>query len=460
MRSSSYLVVPRRRAALTLAIAALVAPRAARPGGPDSVPLSPESALTAGAVLASDDVGGGGWYNPAALGGVKRSSVQVGASAYSETYSFVTDAAKATLPWGTVSGDIRSLNYTSVPAVLSYTYRIREGLGMSIGVWTPYHAYEGGTTTITSGGPYPPNLNATFAETYSFSDRRDDTWAGLAVGWQATPRLRLGAMLQGAYATDVRTVDVNTSLQTSSSNPLETGGHVVYSERRDQGLLGLRTLVGIQWDASREVRVAAAVRGPTFRLFAWGPHNTFFTTAALLPGIPPTQSQTTTQETAARGQSIVEPVKLYGGMRFAGERWTLAVEVDWHPALDGQFGNFKEGWSARLGGTWRANADLLIGTGFFQDSASTEASDGKTAMNYAGFAGGVTYRPSAVVKALGGMKSWDLLTCVAVRGAYGWGKYQGLSLDPGVGQPVVVTFPNSAVKLIEGSISFFTAIIF
>jgi hypothetical protein len=188
---------------------------------PESVPVSPESALTAGAVLASDDVGGGGWYNPA-----------------------------------------------------------------SLGVWTPYHDYDGGSTTITSSGAFPgtPTLNTTYAATYSFTERRDDTWAGLAVGWQATRRLRVGGMLQGAYSTDVWTVDLNTSLKPDSTDPAQSGSHLVYSERGDQGVIGLRTLFGLQWDAMDAVRVAAAVRGPTIRVAGWGPVNKFVSYGIVMQG--------------------------------------------------------------------------------------------------------------------------------------------------------------------------------
>ena len=449
-------------AAGAVAAVALLAPVVALAGGPDSVPLSPEAALT-GAVLASDDAGGGGWYNPASLGGVRRSSVQIGASAYSETYTFIEDAAQAALPWAKLSGNLRSLNYTSVPSVLSYTYKLKDGLGLSIGVWTPYHAYDGGSVTLVTSGNYPasPALPSTFTETYSFSQRRDDTFGAVGVGWQATRKLRVGAMLQGAYSTESRTVDVNTSLQTSSADPLQSGGHVVYSERTDQGLLGLRPMLGVQWDATDTLRLAGAVRGPALRVVAWGPSNTFLSSAALLPGVPPTQYQTQTTTNAPRGVEVVEPVRLSGGLRVLWERWTFAAEVNWQASLDGPLGHFKEGWSARAGATWRMNEDLLVGAGLFQDQPSETAAQGKTSLSFAGFTAGVVSRPSRVVKALAGSeKTWDLLTAVAVRGAYGWGTYQGLSLDPGVGQPIQVTFPEAPVKQFEGSISFFTAIMF
>jgi hypothetical protein len=459
-----------RPTARPLALLALLGPLAASANSPDAVPVSPEAAMTAHAVLASDDPGGGGWYNPASLGAVTRSSVQVGASAYSESATFIDDAAQVTLPWGTTSGDIRSLRYSSVPSVLAYSFKLREGLGLSIGVWTPYHDYEGGSTTITSSGPYPstPPLDATFAETYAFTERRDDTWGGIGVGWQATSRLRLGAMLQGAYSTDVWTVDVNTSLKTSSTDPLQSGSHVVYSERGDLGFIGLRTLFGLQFQVVPELRLAAAVRGPSVRVAGWGPVDKFLSTAALLPGVPPGENQVVEQTKPPKGLEIVEPVRVYGGARYAAEGWTVAFDGDWHPALNGQFGDFKEGWSGRLGVTRRVNVDLLVGAGIFHDSATSEGTASMSAMKFSGFTGGVIYRPSAVVKVLSGGNDWDLLTSVAVRGAHGWGTYRGISLVPVNEQgvpisefdPAALTFPDMPAEVWEGSISFMTAIVF
>jgi hypothetical protein len=446
-----------RRVALAAGLAALF-PLAARAASPESVPVSPEAALTANAVLASDDPGGGGWYNPAALGGVTRSSIQVGASAYSESGTLIKDAAQVSLPWGTATGDIRSWRYSSVPSVLSYSFRLRDGLGLSLGVWTPYHDYDGGSTTITSSGTFPgtPNLNTAYAATYAFTERRDDTWAGVAMGWQATRRLRIGGMLQGAYSTDVWTIDVNTTLK--PDDPAQSGSHLVYSERGDVGVIGLRTLFGLQWDATDALRIAAAVRGPTIRLAAWGPTNKFLSFGIVMPAVSPPQQGLVGQETKPpRGISAVEPVRLSGGLRYAGTGWSLAGEGDWHPALNGQFGDFKEGWNARLGGTYRLGPDLVVGAGFFKESASAEAAASRSSLTYWGFTGGATYRPSAVVKVLQGGNAWDLLTSIAVRGAYGSGHYRGIFIAP---VDPTVNFPDASTTVIEGSIAFFTTIMF
>jgi hypothetical protein len=453
---------PRALARLrVLALAtALAAPLAAGAKSLESVPVSPEAAITAGAVLASDDFGGGGWYNPASLAGLSRSSVQVGASAYTESVTRVHDASQVALPWGTVSGDVTSARYSSVPSVLSYAFPLRKGLSVSIGVWTPYHDYDGGTTTVASAGAYPasPYTAATYAQNYAFTERRDDTWGGVAVGWQATTRLRVGAMLQGAYSTDVWTVDLNASLQTNTGSSADSGSHLVYSERGDLGALGLRTLLGAQYQATERLRLAAAVRGPTIRVYAWGPVNKFLSAAVLMPAVtPPAQGQTATEEKPARGVSAIEPVRLYFGARWAEERWTLSAEGDWHPGLDGEFGTFQAGWNARAGGTWQHNPDLTLGAGWFLDSASTEASATAGSLRYTGLMTGAIVRPSKVVQALGGGKSWDLLTAVAIRGAYGWGSYRGVYLAP---IDPSVRFPDRLTRTFEGSISFFTTIVF
>ncbi|HEY6034710.1 MAG TPA: hypothetical protein VIV58_10635, partial [Kofleriaceae bacterium] len=136
---------------------------------------------------------------------------------------------------------------------------------------------------------------------------------------------------------------------------------------------------------------------------------------------------------------------------------TVAAEGDWHPAFDGQFGDFKEAWNARVGGTWRVGRDLVAGAGIFRDQASSEGTATRSSMRYSGFTAGVVSRPSKVVKALNGGDAWDLLAGVAVRGAYGEGTYRGIYMSP---IDPSISFPDKPARTLEGSISFFTTIVF
>jgi len=463
---------PRRRgAALALACAAALAGAPARASNPESTPVSPESALTGGVVLASDDPGGGGWHNPASLGAVTRSSIQVGASAYALSGLRVDGAMVTALPWGEVEGSIRSVRYASVPSVISYSFRLDDGLGASLGVWTPFHDYSGGSTTGNSSGPYPgaPGLTGTYSQIYSLSATRDDTWAGAAMGWRASPTPRLGAMLQGAYSPRVWTRDLNASLSTDSTDPLQQGGHLAFSERGDYSYLAVRALVGVQWDATPAIRLAAAVRSPSVRVLPWGSVSRVTSAAVLLPGVPPTEYQAVEEVHPERGLSIVEPVRLYGGLRVVRGPWTWAAEADWHPALKREIGSYRSAWNARLGATWRLTPDLVAGGGLFRDTSSAvAATQGTASIDYYGLAGGLEYRPSAVVRALGGGTSWDLLTAIAVRGAYGTGVFPGIHFVPIDSQGLAsTTFPAEVfssqevpARAFEGSLSFFTSIAF
>jgi hypothetical protein len=70
-----------------------------------------------------------------------------------------------------------------------------------------------------------------------------------------------------------------------------------------------------------------------------------------------------------------------------------------------------------------------------------------------------------MVKALKDGGNWDLLTCIAVRGSYGWGTYRGIAVTQASGLAApeaggIISFPDQRAEVYEGSIAFFTAIIF
>jgi len=186
-----------------------------------------------------------------------------------------------------------------------------------------------------------------------------------------------------------------------------------------------------------------------------------------LPGVPPTEYQSATGLPDGDGTSVVEPVRLYAGLRWAQERWSLAAELDWHPALDRWLSGQAAAWNARLGGTWQVTEDLMAGLGLFRDTSAVATGQTSTTMDYYGLAGGLSYRPQAVVKALGGAGSWDMLTGVAVRGAYGTGTFVGAQFTPvdpaGLARPAaaMTLAPREApASALEGSLSLFTSIVF
>jgi hypothetical protein len=202
-------------------------------------------------------------------------------------------------------------------------------------------------------------------------------------------------------------------------------------------------------------------------LYSWGNSSRVVSAAALLPGVPPTEVQVTETFPPPRGPKAVEPLRLCGGLRYAGARWTASVEADWSPALAQEQFGYVQAVNVRVGATWRLSTDLLVGAGLFRDTTATAPGQGVANLDYSGVAGGLVFRPTAVIKALGGLDTWDMLTGLAVRGAYGTGDVAGYQVTYFDAAGWAVTDPSATVtphaapaRSFEGSFSLFTTIAF
>lgn len=423
---------PRHGLAALVALLALLAPARAAAFNPETTFLSTEAALTGGAVLAGDDEGGAGWYNPASLAGVARTSLQLGASVYTVSAFRVRDALVTELPWETLRGDGSDVSFGSVPAVLALSWKVRDGLGLSAGVWTPFHGDRSTALNGTSTGPMPtdPAVTATYREDYALSSRSDDTWVGAAVGWRATPSLRLGLALQGAYTSAGSVVDLETSLDTTAADPLQQGAHVNVSIRSDVSALAGRALLGLQWDVAPGLRLAVAVRTPSWRVYAWGDTTRLISYSVLLPGYAPQIGQFVEHTAPAAGISTIDVGRVSAGLRWEPGRWSLRLDGEWSPALDRTTDGAQSSWNLRAGFLRTVDQDLTFGLGAFREGARNVATQGVLAVDTYGLSGGVSYRPAKVVQALGGGKGWDLITGLAARVAWGTGTGPGMLLRP------------------------------
>lgn len=421
-------------ARLLPALLALLAPAAAAAFNPESIFLSPEAAMAGGAVLAADDAGGAGWYNPAALGGLRRSSVQLGASAYSVRSTRLKDALITDLPWATLPQSASDTSFGSVPSVLAYSIAVRPGLGVAAGIWTPSATDQHMALSRRSTGDYPdpafPGVRATYEQHYGLTHHADDTWVGAAAGWQALPTLRVGAALQGAYATSASVVDLQTAITTTSTDPLQQGAHVNVSIRSDESMVAGRALLGAQWDATEALRLAVVVRTPSVRVLAWGTTTRLLSVSVLLPGYAPQVGQLVDQTSPEDGLSVVDVGRLSAGLAYARGGWDLRLDGDWSPVLFRRSMAAHETWSVRAGAVHHWSEDLTLGAGAFREGARSVASQGRFALDTYGVTFGLSYRPAKVVQALGGGKGWDLVTGLAARAAYGTGTGPGMTVVP------------------------------
>jgi hypothetical protein len=200
---------------------------------------------------------------------------------------------------------------------------------------------------------------------------------------------------------------------------------------------------------------------------SWGTTTRVTSVAALLPGYGAQQGQLLEELKPSAGLSVIDVGRVAVGAAWTRGAWSVRLDGDWGPALRRARRHEQASWDARLGALYRWSPDLLVGAGIFRDGSRTRASEGALSLDYYGIAGGIDYRPAKVVEALGGGKSWDLTTGIAVRGARGFGKGPGMTIVPfDFASSTVPIFPGKQdqgfqevrATALEGSIHFFTAL--
>jgi hypothetical protein len=412
---------------------------------PESMQLSPEAALGA-AVLAADDDGGGGWYNPASLGGVRRASVRLGLSAYSVAWVNTTDSLVTTTPWSTQRQGTSSFRYSSVPSVLGLTWKLADGLGLSVGLWTPFHdSFSAGFDTLDSG-PFPnaPGVTGSLRQRFDWSHQADDTWGAAAVGWQLHPRLRLGVSAQAAYSTTDRWVEFDTTIATDSTNLLEQGAHLHVRVREKTSILAVRGVLGVQWNPLEPLHLAFVVHTPRAQLLRSMDRVQVILAGSLLPGYGAQEISQIDVKPPPTQLHLIDTTRLLAGARLELGRLSLRADAEWSPAFAFEGTTLREGVRLRLGALYTWNENVTVGVGGSWANARLLASEGNLALNTVGLSGGITSRSNDVIRALGGSDKWDLLSTIGVAAVYGYGAAPGIAVSPlNLSESVLPVLPGS-----------------
>ncbi len=451
-----------------LAVAVWTAVSFAAP--PESTLLSAEAAL-AGAVLVGDDEGGGGYYNPASLAALNRRTAQVGVSAYSVGWVNVDRAVTTELPWETRTQSLNSFRYDSVPSAFSASWEVLPGLGVSLGAWTTYHDAFAATLSTRSTQTDPSQPGLSLSQRADWNETTDDRWAAVSLGWQMTPAFRVGASLQGAYATDRYLLQLDNTVDITTTGQQSTGAHL---HKRLEGTIesiALRAVVGSQWQVTRALRLALVLRTPRLQVAEWGFTSRSENAGVSLPGYPASETGELVDSNPPIGvkAGVTDHLRVLAGVGLELGALKLRVDGEWSPRLrlpDGT--TLSDSLRARVGALYTWNRDWLFGLGATYDRSRTFAADGNLSLNTVALTGGCTFRPEKIVRALGGGDSWDLLSTVAGSAAYGYGTAPSVKIVPlDVQQsvfPVLITstqpFLSSPANSVELSLHLMTTLKF
>ncbi len=398
-----------------VAASSLASPSTALAGNEEGVLFGSEASLVAGAVTATSSEGSALWYNPAGIAGVSNNRLDVSGSAFMlrahHVGAFLTAPGEGSVP-ATIS------EIVSIPAAGTYVRRLGARVHLAAGVFVPAH------TDYTLRASYETRAGAQWVNTETVLT--DDTHAGVGVGVEITPTLRIGASLFGVYRNasgSSQLLGGTLSAGASDSFSSVSSIHAYRSVSFEAGL-------GLQWSPHRALRLGVSLRSPGVQIYE-GAEVTEVIASGTASGAARFTPNLYSGSDFAVG--VVTPVKVRAGLAWTGERASLSVDADVAAALTPEHAEPRAfNWNVRVGGRYRLRDQLAIGGGLFTDrSPYRDASvTGERRLDFYGGAVGVEFGNSlTVVNAPA--PTLTFATTIGLRYAYGSGEVDAMQVDAG-----------------------------
>lgn len=353
MRARSHPRVRVNLLGLILAVCLSTAP--ARAGNLDAFYLSGDAALQAGAISADVQGGGAAWYNPAALASLTGLRLDVGVNGYAVKFGGAADLAPPTP--GTEVTRFTRLDLNVVPTALTLTRRFGP-FGAAFGIFVPAQSASALRTHFES----PPNEDGTQIDyAYDASTRFQSYHAGLALGFDATPRLSLGGSFLVNYQTLVDTLSTSLITTRPSGNLVQSSHYTL-----DSVQLGAEFIFGLRYTFLPGWRFAGVVRTPSILLA----ERTQVVDTSLAGGTANADGSTQFTESLAIDTSIISPFRVHGGISHDfSPAWRGAVDASLlFPFRSEQLGiDLRATWNLRVGVRHQLAKRVALGGGLFTD---------------------------------------------------------------------------------------------
>jgi hypothetical protein len=348
-------------------------------------------------------------------------TLQASGAAYQLSRVQFRSLVRTTLPWTRIDQSVTANDWSTVPAVAAYAYRLSPRLGVAFGVWIPVSSSLSFVSTVHSAGPLPGSgLQIDYTQQIALTQRIESSYFGAAAGFALRPGLRVGAATFVVYDRVEQFIDVFAGALTTST---QSGATASSSLRGTPSLLAARLGLGVQWDVVSTWTIAAALKTPTLALRTLGGITNVVQSATLLPGASPSiefgQESIPVTGTA-------QPWRVALGAAVRAGLTSVRAELDWQAPRAGRVGVV----NGRVGLLRAETPDLSWGAGIFTDRSPEVVSSGSISVDYYGVAAGVDYRPPPVRSARPPGAKWDVRTSLSVRYAVGLGEVQRLQANP------------------------------
>lgn len=398
-----------------VAASSLALPATGFAGNEEGVLFGSEAALVAGAVTATTSEGSALWYNPAGIASVSNNRLDVSGSVFMLRAHHV--GAFLVAP-GEGSAPATIAEIVSIPAAGTYVRRLGARVHLAAGVFVPAH------TDYTLRASYETRAGAQWVNTETVLT--DDTHAGVGLGVEITPTLRVGASLFGVYRSasgSSQLLGGTLSAGVSDSFSSVSSIHAYRSVSFEAGL-------GVQWSPHRALRVGVSLRSPGVQIYEGADvteviaTGTSSGTARFTPNL---------YSGGEFGVGVVTPFKVRAGVAWTGERASVSVDADVAAALTPQYAEPRAfNWNVRVGGRYRLRDQLAIGYGFFTDRSPfrDDGVTGERRLDFYGGTLGVEFGNSlTVVNAPA--PTLTFATTIGLRYAYGSGEVDAMQVDAG-----------------------------